>query len=46
MENVVLDRTAPDRQSVALKAFARIADAALDDGGQRPGGQEDRRPNP
>ncbi|MFB9731011.1 16S rRNA (adenine(1518)-N(6)/adenine(1519)-N(6))-dimethyltransferase RsmA [Ornithinimicrobium kibberense] len=26
--------------------FARIADAALDDGGQRPGGQEDRRPNP
>ena len=27
MENVVLERPAPDRQGVALKAFARIADA-------------------
>ncbi|WP_394690699.1 antitoxin Xre-like helix-turn-helix domain-containing protein [Hoeflea sp.] len=27
MENLVLDRIAPDRQAVALKAFARIADA-------------------
>ena len=27
MENLVLERTAPDRQAVALKAFARIADA-------------------
>ena len=27
MENLVLDRAAPDRQGVALKAFARIADA-------------------
>ena len=27
MENVVLERPAPDRQNVALKAFARIADA-------------------
>ena len=27
MENVVLERTAPDRQAVALKTFARIADA-------------------
>ena len=27
MENVVLERPAPDRQGVALKAFTRIADA-------------------
>ena len=27
METLVLERTAPDRQAVALKAFARIADA-------------------
>lgn len=27
MESLVLERTAPDRQAVALKAFARIADA-------------------
>lgn len=27
MENLVLDRPAPDRQGVALKAFARIAEA-------------------
>ena len=27
MENLVLERPAPDRQGVALKAFARIADA-------------------
>lgn len=26
MENLVLDRAAPDRQAVALKAFARVAD--------------------
>ena len=27
MENLVLERVAPDRQAVGLKAFARIADA-------------------
>ncbi|OCW56873.1 antitoxin Xre-like helix-turn-helix domain-containing protein [Hoeflea olei] len=27
MESLVLDRAAPERQAVALKAFARIADA-------------------
>jgi hypothetical protein len=27
MENLVLERAAPDRQAVALKAFSRIADA-------------------
>lgn len=27
MENLVLERAAPDRQAVGLKAFARIADA-------------------
>lgn len=27
MENLVMERAAPDRQAVALKAFARIADA-------------------
>jgi antitoxin Xre/MbcA/ParS-like protein len=27
MENLVLERPAPDRQAVALKAFARIAEA-------------------
>lgn len=27
MENLVMERAAPERQSVALKAFARIADA-------------------
>ena len=39
MENVILERPAPDRQGVALKAFTRIADAwSLTLGGRGAGG--------